>query len=127
MRLPGDGFTYAFLAGTSQAAPHVAGVASLMRALDPTLDADKARAIIRATADPSGRCDDGCGGGLLDASAALAAVAAGCTDGHCDDTLQAGSIKLVGGCSTGGRAPGSPFAVGGLLLLGAIALRRRRG
>ena len=131
--MPQDGFTYSFLAGTSQAAPHVAGVAALMKAIDPTITDERARAILRATADPNGKCNEGCGGGLLDANAALAAVEASCIDGHCDNSGEA--ISVHGGCSVGGNGPGSgshvPSGSGATLALGlgllALVIARRRG
>ena len=47
---PGGG--YRFLSGTSMAAPHVAGVASLLLSQDPTLSAQEVKDRILATADP---------------------------------------------------------------------------
>ena len=43
---------YAYLTGTSMAAPHVAGVAGLLLSQDPSLTPEEVRAIILATADP---------------------------------------------------------------------------
>ena len=64
-------YTYRLYEGTSQAAPLVAGIAALMRATYPELTPAKAIEILRATADPAGKCAQGCGAGALDAAAAL--------------------------------------------------------
>ncbi|MCA2980466.1 MAG: S8 family peptidase [Myxococcaceae bacterium] len=63
--------TYAFEQGTSMAAPHVAGVVSLMRARNPSLTFAQARQILVGTATAGSRCNEGCGAGLLNAHAAL--------------------------------------------------------
>lgn len=67
-----------FKDGTSMAAPHVAGVVSLMVGLDPNLTFQQIRSILYATARPlsTSACGtaDGCGAGLIDAYAALARV-----------------------------------------------------
>ncbi|MCW5819770.1 MAG: S8 family peptidase [Trueperaceae bacterium] len=79
---------YAFYQGTSMAAPHVAGVIALMKALNPDLDTAGALAALRTTAHElsSSQCEsygtsesrtlgsDDCGAGLIDAAAALAYV-----------------------------------------------------
>lgn len=66
---------YVFYQGTSMAAPHVAGVAALMLAVEPTLTPAQMEAMLRASARafPSGSsCTTAnCGAGLLDAHAAL--------------------------------------------------------
>ncbi len=46
--------TYDHATGTSQACPHVAGVAALLFSVDPALTPQQARAIIQATADDLG-------------------------------------------------------------------------
>jgi serine protease len=69
-----------FMQGTSMAAPHVAGVASLMKALDPDLTQAEGLAALQATARPLSASDctrpsgEECGAGLIDAAAALALV-----------------------------------------------------
>ncbi len=81
---------YAYMQGTSMAAPHVSGVAALMRALDPDLSTSEALAALRSSATPlsDDACEaDGvpdralygfdCGAGLIDARLALEAVDAG--------------------------------------------------
>jgi serine protease len=69
---------YAYYAGTSMAAPHVAGVAALMFSVNPNLTPDQVEQAIKdsARAFPSGSsCStSNCGAGILDAAAAVAAV-----------------------------------------------------
>lgn len=66
---------YIFYQGTSMATPHVAGVAALMLAVEPTLTPAQIEAMLRASARafPNGSsCTTAiCGAGLLDAHAAL--------------------------------------------------------
>lgn len=78
----GDGFPNFF--GTSAAAPHAAGVAALMKQLDPSLTPDAIYAALKATAidmdDPATPgfetgFDFGTGHGLIQADAALSALA----------------------------------------------------
>jgi subtilisin family serine protease len=70
---PGD--RYAVAAGTSMAAPHVAGVAALLLAQDPSRTRDQVVATLRATASPVP--GGGAGDGLVDATAALRVKAVG--------------------------------------------------
>ncbi|MDW8394839.1 MAG: S8 family serine peptidase, partial [Anaerolineae bacterium] len=68
--------SYAFYQGTSMAAPHVAGVVSLMVALRPYLNYTQTESILKATAKPfgSGHTCSGtttCGAGIVNAYAAL--------------------------------------------------------
>ena len=71
---------YWFKQGTSMAAPHVAGVASLMKSLDPDITQAEVLAALQATARPltASGCNRPsgaeCGAGLIDAAAALALV-----------------------------------------------------
>lgn len=66
--------------GTSFAAPHAAGVASLLFGLKPTLTPAQVRDLLTRTATPfpGGRCDPdprkSCGRGVLNAEAAVSAV-----------------------------------------------------
>ena len=71
---------YEYQEGTSMAAPHVAGVVSLMKSLDPELTFDEALFALTGTAEPlaPGACapfgDAACGAGLVNAADALRAV-----------------------------------------------------
>lgn len=69
---------YAYYEGTSMASPHVAGVIALMKSVRPSLSGAEARDILQSTAQPisGGSCSVGCGAGLIDAAAALAALQA---------------------------------------------------
>lgn len=72
----GDG--YFFYTGTSMASPHVAGVAALVKALDPSLTNAEIRNIIETTVEDLGAAgwDQYFGYGLVDAYAACLAAGA---------------------------------------------------
>jgi serine protease len=131
IELADSGFTYTYLAGTSQAAPFVSAAVSLMKGLAPQLDAGDARRLLMQSADPSAQCRNptdptrpGCGAGLLDVDAAIvlagqAALTGGVLDRHTGNLVHGGY-----GCDVGGGAP----SAAGLALLGlalvALGLRR---
>jgi subtilisin family serine protease len=74
-----QGSSYAYKSGTSMAAPHVAGVAALVLALEPSLTVSQLKARILATVTTfasSSACPDGCGAGIVNAAAAVAVGAA---------------------------------------------------
>lgn len=72
------GGRYVAVAGTSFAAPYVAGVAALLRSLRPALTPDQVESLVERTAGTSGRQrTDAEGWGLVDAGAAVAKAAAG--------------------------------------------------
>ncbi len=68
--------TYGYLQGTSFAAPHVAGIASLMVSANPTLNPAQVRSILQSTARPfpsGSTCNTSlCGTGIVNAAAAVA-------------------------------------------------------
>jgi serine protease len=70
--------SYAYYQGTSMAAPHIAGVLSLMVSLDPTLNFTESLQLLQISAHafPAGsNCSPStCGSGIADAAAALNAV-----------------------------------------------------
>ncbi|MFG3493975.1 S8 family serine peptidase [Streptomyces sp. NPDC047928] len=64
--------------GTSMAAPHIAGLAALMKAAKSTLTPADIEAAIKANARPlPGTCSGGCGAGIADAAKTVAAVTGG--------------------------------------------------
>jgi serine protease len=73
------GDTYTYYQGTSMAAPHVAGVASLLYSLNPALTPAQILSILQSTvtAFPGGStCNtSNCGSGILNAGLAVAALA----------------------------------------------------
>ncbi|MGZ5479727.1 MAG: S8 family serine peptidase, partial [Candidatus Aminicenantales bacterium] len=74
----GDGFLpYLFGSGTSMAAPHVAGLAALIKGVKPDLSVDDIMKLIRYTADDINKTaypgrDDYAGYGRINMSRALA-------------------------------------------------------
>ncbi|MBV1777261.1 S8 family serine peptidase [Burkholderiaceae bacterium DAT-1] len=71
-----DDTTYGTMVGTSQAAPHVSGVAALMLSVNPKLTPAQVRNIlIKTTRTPPGNCP-GCGSGIVDAVSAVKAATA---------------------------------------------------
>jgi serine protease len=62
---------YAFYEGTSMAAPHIAGIVSLLQAVDPTVNRARAEQLLTSTGVPC----NGCGSKVaVDANAAVRAV-----------------------------------------------------
>jgi len=66
---------YAYYQGTSMAAPHVAGAAALLYSLDPDLTPAAVELILKSTARSFPATCNGCGAGIVDAKAAVDAVA----------------------------------------------------
>lgn len=64
---------FAFFNGTSMATPHVAGVAGLLLAQDPTLTPAEIENLLKRNAIPrnGGQCPEPCGAGLLNADIAV--------------------------------------------------------
>lgn len=63
-----------FYQGTSMAAPHVAGIAMLLKSVDPALTQEDVRQLLVASANPALECPEGCGAGRVSAAAALFAL-----------------------------------------------------
>ncbi|MEM9173570.1 MAG: S8 family serine peptidase, partial [Pseudomonadota bacterium] len=68
------GDNYVYYQGTSMAAPHVAGLAALLRAIDSSLTPDQIESVITGTARAFPATCSQCGTGIADAAAAVAAV-----------------------------------------------------
>lgn len=73
------GDAYAYYQGTSMAAPHVSGVVALLYSIKPTITPDEVEQVLKNTARPTPGSCNGCGAGLLDAAAAVAAVSGNST------------------------------------------------
>ncbi|WP_347108221.1 S8 family serine peptidase [Paenarthrobacter sp. S56] len=116
---------YAFMQGTSMAAPHVSGLAALLFSAEgSSLTPDALKQQLKDTARPlPGGCTGGCGAGLVDATAALVAYGGNLPvtpapvvfrdlDGTSKDTYQVPAVTgveyLVGGVVvSAGTYPGS--------------------
>jgi serine protease len=61
-------------AGTSMASPHVAGIVALMKSVRPSLTPQEAKDVLMATAREFPLACNGCGSGIVDATAAVNAV-----------------------------------------------------
>ena len=95
------GDSYARYSGTSMAAPHVAGVAALLYAADPSITPTEVESILKSTARNFPASCSGCGTGIVDAVAALAALDSGSTPtpppSSGDTVLNNGSTVTVNG------------------------------
>ncbi|MFK8053485.1 MAG: S8 family peptidase [Woeseiaceae bacterium] len=94
---------YAFYQGTSMAAPHVAGLAALMKAVDPSLTPTEVENTIKSTARAFPATCTQCGTGIADATAAINAISGGGNPGGGDDVLTNGVAETGLSASTGGE------------------------
>ncbi len=71
--------SYHYSQGTSMAAPHVAGVAALIKQAKPTATPDEIESILKQTTKGFGATCTSCGTGIVDAAAAVALAGGGTT------------------------------------------------
>ncbi len=72
------GENYTFYQGTSMAAPHIAGLAALMKSVNPGLTPAQIESAIKTNSRAlPGTCSGGCGAGLADAAKTVQAVSGG--------------------------------------------------
>ncbi len=86
---------YAYMAGTSMAAPHVAGTVALLKSIDPTLTYSDVKYLLTESADPTPSCTR-CGAGRLNAAAAVRALAGNLTVTPSAAGLQAAAPQISG-------------------------------
>lgn len=109
-----SGDTYEYVQGTSMSAPQVAGVASLMLAINPALTSDQIRRKLLATARafPAGSdCTTAtCGAGMLDAAVALQSAAnavAPIADAGTDQAVFGNTVVALTAAGSAAAAPAS--------------------
>ncbi len=112
MLLPGD-YCYRYLAGTSMAAPHVAGVAALIASRWPTLTPAQIKDRLVQTATSMAPCVL-CGAGLLNAAGAVGAPLA-ITQLSCSSTNAAFSCTAATSGGMGGNTYAWSVIANGLL------------
>ncbi|WP_250461691.1 S8 family peptidase [Microbulbifer litoralis] len=95
--------SYAFYQGTSMAAPHVAGAAALLYAVDGTLTPTEIESILTSTARSFPASCSQCGSGIVDAAAAVAAAG----DGGGDPDPEPGDGELENGVAETNLSGGS--------------------
>ncbi len=79
--------SYGYSQGTSMAAPHVAGVAALIKQVKPSASPDEIEQILKSTARSFPATCNGCGTGIVDAAAAVQAAAGGNSGGGNSSTV----------------------------------------
>ncbi|MEV6958020.1 S8 family serine peptidase [Streptomyces sp. NPDC051207] len=99
---------YAHYQGTSMAAPHIAGLAALMKSANPALTPAQIESAVKTNARPlPGTCTGGCGAGLADATKTVQAVKGGTGTGT--TYTSTGPVAIP----DAGPAVESPITVGG--------------
>ncbi|MFF0300640.1 S8 family serine peptidase [Streptomyces sp. NPDC004562] len=110
---------YAYYQGTSMAAPHIAGLAALMKSANASLTPAQIESAIKANARTlPGTCSGGCGAGLADAAKTVQAVSGsgGSTGGATFTSTTALSIPDAGSAvespiTVSGRGGNAPSAL----------------
>ncbi|MFY8298560.1 S8 family peptidase [Pseudoalteromonas sp. SS15] len=96
--------SYAYSQGTSMAAPHVAGVAALIKQAKPSATPDEIETILKNTTKSFGATCNNCGTGIIDAAAAVAEASGGVVEPPVGDKVLAdGEAKTGLSGSQGGQ------------------------
>ncbi|MFF4885113.1 S8 family serine peptidase [Streptomyces nigra] len=112
-----SGENYAYYQGTSMAAPHIAGLAALMKSANASLTPAQIESAIKTNARTlPGTCSGGCGAGLADATKTVQAVSGGSTGGTTFTSTSALSIPDAGSAvespiTVSGRGGNAPSAL----------------
>ncbi|AZZ96014.1 S8 family peptidase [Pseudoalteromonas sp. R3] len=85
--------SYAYSQGTSMAAPHVAGVAALIKQAKPSASPDEVESILKSTARSFPATCSSCGSGIIDASAAVDAALNGTGGNELQDGVAKSSLS----------------------------------
>jgi len=109
----GSGYSYVMVAGTSQACPHVAGLAALVWSVNAALTNDEVQSIIETTAVDLGSpgWDETFGWGRIDAAAAVAAASGSTPTPTQTPTSPPGDTATPTPTSTPTRTPTATFTL----------------
>ncbi|MFD5573851.1 S8 family serine peptidase, partial [Streptomyces cadmiisoli] len=109
--------SYAYHQGTSMAAPHIAGLAALMKSAEPALTPAQIESAIKTNARTlPGSCSGGCGAGLADAARTVQAVAGGTPTGPTFSSTSSVAVPDAGAAvespiTVSGRSGNAPAAL----------------
>ncbi|MER6677979.1 S8 family serine peptidase [Streptomyces sp. NPDC000983] len=108
--------SYEYYQGTSMAAPHIAGLAALLKSANTTLTPAQIESAIKTNSRAlAGTCSGGCGAGLADAAKTVQAVSGGSTGGTTFTSTSAVAIPDSGTVESpvtvSGRTGNAPSAL----------------